>query len=137
MNEADQVLRLYETGLKDIPRLAAAMTMSELDVHRILYERSAEYRQSLNAQTRGAPADRAEEMLDIMADIARTAQNPFCKLAAARVVRDDLKGRRDAAPVDQGLNAEVIKLLSERTATLRRNRQRFLADVKQSAPVDI
>jgi len=137
MNEADQIQRLYDTGLKDPALIAKAMTMSELDVHRILYERSAEYRQSLNAKTSNAPADTAEEMLSIMADIARTAQNPFCKLSAARVVRDDLKGRRDAAPVDQGLNADVIKLLSERTAMLRRNRQRFLTNAAGPATVDI
>ena len=129
MNEADQVLRLYETGLKDIPTLAKAMTMSDLDVHKILFERSAEYRSTLQGAV-AESGDKAEEMMNIIVDVARTSSSPHARLRAAMFVRDDLKGRRDEAPADKGLNVEVVDALAKRIAALNANRQRFLQNAQ-------
>lgn len=129
MNEADQVLRLYETGLKDIPTLAKAMTMSDLDVHKILFERSAAYRATLQG-TAAECGDKAEEMMNIIVDVARTSSSPHARLRAAMFVRDDLKGRRDEAPADKGLNVEVVDALAKRIAALNANRQRFLQNAQ-------
>ena len=128
MIEAEQVLKLYETGLTDVPTLAKAMNMDDLAVHRILYEKSSAYRAQLhgNAQT----GDRAAEMLDIMIDVARTSTIPGIKLRAAQAVRDDILGRRDAAPVDKGLNTEVITALEDRINKLRANRQILISDAQ-------
>lgn len=127
MIEAEQVLKLYETGLTDVPTLAKAMNMDDLAVHRILYEGNSAYRALMHGTAEGG-GDRAVEMLEIMTDVARTSTVPGIKLRAAQAVRDDILGRRDAAPVDKGLNTDLIAALADRIAKLRDNRRTLIAN---------
>lgn len=127
MIEAEQVLKLYETGLTDVPTLAKAMNMDDLAVHRILYEGNSAYRAKIHGEATGG-GDRAVEMLEIMTDVARTSTVPGIKLRAAQAVRDDILGRRDAAPVDKGLNTDLIAALADRIAKLRDKRRNLIAN---------
>jgi hypothetical protein len=122
MNQIDQMVALYETGASpDV--IAKAMDLSADVVQTALYEGSAKFRRSVQPVDLSKPV--ADQMLDIMVDVARNSDNGFLKLAAARTVRDDLLGRRDAVQVDAGGVIAAITTLGTRFAELEKRRREF------------
>jgi len=122
MNQIDQMVALYETGASpDV--IARAMEVSEDVVKTALYEGSAKFRKSTRTVDPTKPIE--EEMLDIMVDVARNSDNGFLRLAAARTVRDDKLGRRDAVQVDAGGVLAAIGTLGARFAELEKRRREF------------
>ena len=128
MDELDQLTHLYQAGTP-IDVIAQALNMSVEGVHAALFQRSSKYRRDLSSAERAMkpPVSTADEMLDIIVEIARTTDNELVKLSAAKVARDDLKGRRDAIPFDAGVNATTISAIEARMAQLQESRRAFLA----------
>ncbi len=127
MDELDQLTHLYQAGTP-IDVIAQALNMSVEGVHAALFQRSSKYRRDMSAADRAMkPAvSVADEMLDVIVEIARTTDNELVKLSAAKFARDDLKGRRDAIPFDAGVNATTIQALEARMAKLQESRRAFL-----------
>lgn len=122
MNQLDQIIALYETGASpDV--IAKAMEVSEDVVKTTLYEGSAKFRKMARMVDLSKPVE--DRMLDIMIDVAENSDNGFLRLAAARTVRDDVKGRRDAVQVDAGGVIAAISTLGARFAELDKRRREF------------
>jgi hypothetical protein len=122
MNQIDQMVALYETGASpDV--IAKAMDLSPDVVTTALYEGSAKFRRAASPVDMSKPV--ADQMLDIMVDVARNSDNGFLRLASARTVRDDLLGRRDAVQVDSGGVIAAISALGARFAELDKRRREF------------
>jgi len=122
MNQIDQMVALYETGASpDV--IARAMEVSEDVVKTALYEGSAKFRKMARMVDLSKPVE--DRMLDIMIDVAENSDNGFLRLAAARTVRDDVKGRRDAVQVDAGGVIAAISTLGARFAELDKRRREF------------
>ena len=122
MNQIDQMVALYETGASpDV--IARAMEVSEDVVKTALFEGSDKFRKSVRTVDKSKPT--ADRMLDIMVDVAENSDNGFLRLAAARTVRDDVKGRRDAVQVDAGGVIAAISTLGTRFAELEKRRREF------------
>lgn len=122
MNQIDQMLALYETGASpDV--IAKAMDLSAEVVKTALYEGSAKFRREVSPVDMAKPVQ--DQMLDIMVDVARNSDNGFLRLAAARTVRDDLLGRRDAVQVDAGGVVAAISALGAKFAELDKRRREF------------
>jgi len=122
MNQIDQMVALYETGASpDV--IAKAMDLSPDVVQTALYEGSAKFRKAAKVVDASKPV--ADQMLDIMVDVAHNSDNGFLRLAAARTVRDDLMGRRDAVQVDAGGVIAAITTLGSRFAELEKRRREF------------
>ena len=127
MDELDQLTQLYQSGTP-VEIIAQALGMSEDGVRAALFMRSGKFRRDQAAAAREAKpaANAADEMLDIIVEIARSSDNELTKLSAAKFARDDLKGRRDALPMDAGINSTAIQLLEARMAQLGASRRAFL-----------
>lgn len=122
MNQIDQMVALYETGASpDV--IAKAMDLNVEVVKTALYEGSARFRKDARPVDTSKPV--ADQMLDIMVDVAQHSDNGFLRLAAARTVRDDLLGRRDAVQVDAGGVIAAISTLGARFAELDKRRREF------------
>jgi hypothetical protein len=103
------------------------MGMSPDAVRSALFERCGKFRRELAlAKKPGEPEKPvADEMLDILTNIARTSNNEFVVMSAAKFVRDDLKGRRDAVPTDAGTNEQIMQFLQAQMARVTAARQKF------------
>lgn len=123
MSHNIQVTTLYETGATP-DAIARALSMPEEAVQGILFETSAKFRREISKPAEGQTV--ADEMLDIIVDVARTSNNPFVKLAAARTARDDLKGRRDAIPTDIDSQNKILVEITARMAEIANKRQEFM-----------
>lgn len=134
MDEPDQLVHLYESGAP-VEVIAQGMGMSVDAVRSALFERSSKFRRVLALEKKPGEPDKpvADEMLDILTNIARTSNNEFVVMSAAKFVRDDLKGRRDAVPTDAGTNEQVMAFLSAQMARVTAARQRFF----QREPITI
>lgn len=125
MNQTDQVLQLYETGAE--PHVIAnAMGLSENMVATILMEKSAAFRRRASPIDKSKPL--ADQMLDVMADMALNSDNEFIRLRAATTVRDDLKGRRDQVQTDQTGVGAALLALGQRFTELQEQKRKFLED---------
>lgn len=123
MDDIDQITKCYESGA-DEATIAQGFGLPVAQVKALLYTKSAKYRKALSRADKPAmPLD--EEMLDIVATLARESDNELIKLSAAKFVRDDVKGRRDAVPVDQTKQNAVIDFLTERLAVAEASRKKF------------
>jgi hypothetical protein len=127
MDELDQLVHLYQSGTP-IDIIAQALNMSPDGVKAALFMRSSKYRRDISTQARAGapPVSTADEMLDIITEIARTSDNELTKLSAAKFARDDLKGRRDAIPLDAGINTNAFQFVQDRIAQLAASRRAFL-----------
>lgn len=121
-----QITALYETGA-DVPTIARAMNVAPEFVHGVLFSTSARYRTALTAPAEGTKP-LAEEMLDIIAGIARVGSVEGVRLAAARYVRDDQLGRRDAEITAVTAGANLLRDLGERYEKMQQARANFLAN---------
>ncbi len=124
MDAEHQIAKLYESGA-DTKSIATGLGISEKQVVAALYENSPKYRraQALAVQS-GKPVE--DEMLDIIVTIARTSEDEWVKLAAARNVRADLKGRLDEVPVDHTAQNKVIEMLCDRLKAAEQTRLEFM-----------
>lgn len=125
MNQTDQVLQLYETGA-DPQVIARAMDLSENMVTTILTEKSAAFRRKACPIDRTKPV--ADQMLDVMTDMALNSDNEFIRLRAATTVRDDLKGRRDQVQTDAAGVGAALVALGQRFAELQEQKRKFFED---------
>lgn len=133
MDATDQVLALYERGTEPAV-IAEAMQMTPEMVKTILHTKSAQFRREVIKQaTDMADPELVNEMLAIQVDIARHSQNDFLRLAAAKSVRDDLKGRKDQVPTDQTAAAQALAVLASRLNSLADARDQFL----KGKPIDV
>lgn len=133
MDATDQVLALYERGTEPAV-IAEAMQMTVEMVNTILHTKSAQFRRGvIKAATDMADPELVNEMLAIQVDIARHSQNDFLRLAAAKSVRDDLKGRKDQVPTDQTAAAQALAILASRLNSLADARDQFL----KGKPIDV
>jgi len=122
-DDIDQITKCYESGA-DEATIAQGFGMPVAQVKALLYNKSAKYRKAVaRADKPNMPID--EEMLDIVATLARESDNELIKLSAAKFVRDDVKGRRDAVPVDQTKQNAVIDFLTGRLAAAELARKKF------------
>lgn len=121
--ELDQITHLYSTGAS-VEVIAQGMGLTTEAVRRVLFEKSAKYRKAtIQAQAPEGTLD--EEMLGIIVDVARTSDNELMRMSAAKYVRDDVKGRRDAVPVDDRHQSAMIQLLHERLQTVHERQRSF------------
>ena len=128
-DDIDQITKCYESGA-DEATIAQGFGVPVAQVKALLYSKSAKYRKSLARESKAnVPID--EEMLDIVATLARESDNELIKLSAAKFVRDDVKGRRDAIPVDQNKQNAVIDFLTARLAAAELARKKFY-DMKEA-----
>lgn len=133
MDATDQVLALYERGTEPAV-IAEAMQMTVEMVNTILHTKSAQFRREVIKQaTDMADPELVNEMLAIQVDIARNSDNDFLRLAAAKSVRDDLKGRKDQVPTDQTAAAQALAILASRLNSLADARDQFL----KGKPIDV
>lgn len=132
MDAEDQISKLYESGA-DTKSIATGLGIHERQVIAALYERSAKFRRAqATAVASGKPLE--DEMLDIIVAVARTSEDEWVKLAAAKHVRNDLKGRLDEVPVDHTAQNKVIDFLAGRLADAERARLEFM---KRPEPVTV
>jgi len=126
MDATDQILILYQKGVEPAV-IAESMQMDLPTVQTVLTNKSAQFRRSV-IKTAADMADPklVDEMLEIQVDIARFSQNDFLRLAAAKSVRDDLKGRKDQVQTDQTATAQALALLANRLQSLDAAREQFL-----------
>ncbi len=124
MDAEDQISKLYESGA-DTKSIATGLGISEMQVVGALYERSAKFRRAqATIVAAGKPLE--DEMLDIIVAVARTSEDEWVKLAAAKHVRNDLKGRLDEVPVDHTGQNKVIDMLVERLKAAEASRLEFM-----------
>lgn len=117
-----QIVELYKRGCT--AEVIAQALSKPLDyVTAVLYEDVPAFRMAVAAADKPAGQPVEDEMLDIIASVARHSDNPFAKLAAAKYVRDDLKGRRDAAPVVN--NTAILVEINKQQAGLEDARRKF------------
>lgn len=123
MNQTDQVVQLYETGA-DPKVIADAMGLNETLVNTILMSKSRAFQK---AQRQIDPTKSvADQMLDVMVDLAHNSDNEFIRLRAATTVRDDLKGRRDHTQLDATSVGAAILTLGQRFAELANRKKEFV-----------
>lgn len=130
----DQISKLYESGA-DTKSIATGLGISEKQVIAALYERSPKFRRAQATQVKsGLPIE--DEMLEIIVTIARTSEDEWVKLAAARNVRADLKGRLDEIPVDHTAQNKVIDFLNASLKAAEASRLEFMKR-PESVTVDV
>jgi len=124
-DDIDQITKCYESGA-DEATIAQGFGVPVAQVKALLFSKSAKYRK-LQARADKSPMPIDEEMLDIVATLARESDNELIKLSAAKFVRDDVKGRRDAVPIDQTKQNAVIDFLTARLVAAEESRRKFYA----------
>jgi len=121
--ELDQITHLYTTGAS-VEVIAQGMGLTTEAVRRVLFEKSPAFRREVTqAQATGVPLE--DEMMNIIVDVARNASNDLVRLSAAKYARDDIKGRRDAVPLDDQHQSAMLKFLNERMALVRAEQAAF------------
>lgn len=123
MNQTDQVVQLYETGA-DPKVIADAMGLNETLVTTILMSKSRAFQKAQRQIDPAKPL--ADQMLDVMVDLAQNSDNEFIRLRAATTVRDDLKGRRDHTQLDATSVGAAILTLGQRFSELANRKKEFI-----------
>lgn len=133
MTADPQIVELYRRGC-DPETIAKALDRPLDYVRHVLYEDVPSFRAAVAEVPAGTPLH--EEMLQIIAGVARGSSSEFARLAAARYVRDDQLGRLDkvvAAPVG---DQHVLASINERLDTLEAAKAKFRRPAAQEVIVD-
>jgi hypothetical protein len=115
---SESIVTLYEVNNLTVEEIAEVESLGVVEVKQLLAQYSRVYRERLvrgNGSGSGNGKKGEEEiteaeMLEIMTSLARSSENDNVRLAAAKYVRDELKGRNDVradnGPLDelQGLH---------------------------------
>lgn len=116
-----QIVELYRKGCT--PDVIAQALGKPVDyVKVVLYEDVPAFRKEMPVVPPGTPLH--EEMLQLIASVARHTDNVFAQLAAAKYVRDDQLGRLDKQ-VEQVGDVQALAAINQRLDALAAARPKF------------